>query len=132
MKIFKLVIGIISILVFGVGIALSLVNGFIRDDIRITAETLIGGSAMVLAFSALFLFAGIISISTLKSRGGGITAGVFYLAAALIGFVSFGMYSDLKIWSVDLVIWAVIAAILGISFIIMSAIIVRRARKQNT
>jgi hypothetical protein len=131
MKIFKLVIGIISILVFGVGIALSLVNGFISDDIRITAKTISGGSAVVIAFSMMFLIAGIISIATLKSKSGGIIAGIFYLAAALIGFVSLGMYSGLKIWAVDLVIWAVISTILGIFFIIMSAIIVRLVRKQN-
>jgi hypothetical protein len=131
MKIFKLVIGIISVLVFGVGIALSLVNGFISDDIRITAKTINGGSAVVMAFSMMFLIAGIISIATLKSKSGGIIAGIFYLAAALIGFVSLGMYSGLKIWAVDLVIWAVISTILGIFFIIMSSIIVRLVRKQK-
>ena len=68
MKIFKLVIGIISILVFGIGISLSLVNSFIRDDIRINEETIGGGSAVVLAFSAIFLIAGIISITTRKNK----------------------------------------------------------------
>ena len=78
MKIFKLVIGIISILVFGAGIALSLVNSFISDDIRINAETISGGSIAVLAFSAVFLIAGIVSIATSKSKGGSIAAGIFY------------------------------------------------------
>jgi hypothetical protein len=113
MKIFKLVIGIISILVFGIGISLSLVNGFLSDDIRISAETISGGSAVVMAFSAVFLIAGIITIAALKSKGGSIAAGVFYLVAALIGFISLGMHSGLNIWAVDLVIWAVLAGILG-------------------
>ena len=127
MKIFKLVIGIISILVFGIGISLSLVNSFISDDIRINAETISADSAVVLAFSAVFLIAGFIGIATRKSKGCSTTAGVFYLIAALIGFVSLGKYSGLKIWAVDLVIWAVIAAILGIVFIIGSANITRLA-----
>jgi hypothetical protein len=131
MKIFKLVIGIISILVFGIGISLSLVNSFISEDIRISAETISGGSAVVLVFSAMFLIAGIITIAALKSKGGSITAGVFYLVAALIGFVSLGMYSGLKIWAVDLVIWAILAIILGIVFIIGSANKTRFARKQK-
>jgi hypothetical protein len=131
MKIFKIVMGIISILMFGIGISLSLLNAFISNDIRITTDTLSGGSALVLAFSALFLIAGIISIAALKSKGGGITAGAFYIVASLIGFVSLGMYSDLKIWAVNLVIWAVIATILGVVFIIWSANIIRLARKQR-
>jgi len=131
MKIFKLVIGIISILVFGIGISLSLAYSFTSDDIRINAETISAGSAVVLAFSAVFLIAGIIGIVTRKSKGGGITAGVFYLIAALIGFVSLGMYRGLKIWTVDLVIWAVIAVIFGIVFIIGSANISRLAKNKK-
>jgi len=131
MKIFKLVVGIISILVFGIGISLSMVKGFMSDDIRITAEAISGGGAVVLAFSAVFLIAGIISIAALKSKGVSITAGVFYLVAALIGFVSLGMYKGLKIWAVDLVIWAVIAVILGIVLIIGSANIKGLARNKK-
>ena len=86
---------------------------------------------MVLAFSAVFLNAGIITIAAPKSKGGSIAAGVFYLVAALIGFVSLGTYSGLKIWAIDLVFWAVIAVILRIVFIIGSANIMRLARKQR-
>jgi hypothetical protein len=121
MKTVKLIIGIISILVFGVGMLLSLVNGLMNNDIGITSETISGGIVVVLTFSAAFLIAGIIGIATRSSRGGGITAGIFYLLAALIGFVSLRTYSELVIWAVDLVVWAVIAVILGIVFIIGSA-----------
>lgn len=128
MKTVKLVIGIISILVFGIGMLLSLVNGLMNDDIGITAETISGGIVVVLAVSAAFLIAGIIGITTRSSKGGGITAGFFYLLAALIGFVSLGMYNDLVIWAVDLVVWAVIAVILGAVFIIGSSNITKMPR----
>jgi hypothetical protein len=132
MKIVKLVLGVISILVFGIGIILSLVNSFMSDDIRITTETINLGSILVLAFSAVFVIAGIIGIVTRKSKGGGITAGALYLFAALIGFVSLVGYSGLTIWAVDLVIWAVTAVIFGIVFIIGSANITKLARKQRS
>lgn len=121
MKTVKFVIGISSILVFGIGIILSLVNGSMNNDIGITTETISGGIVAVLAVSAAFLIAGIIGIATRSSKGGSIIAGFFYLLAALIGFVSMGMYSGLVIWTVDLAIWAVIAVILGTVFIIGSA-----------
>ena len=84
---------------------------------------------MVLAFSVVPLIAGIITIAAPKSKGGGIAAGVFYLIAALIGFVSLGTYNVLKIWVIDLVIWVVIAVMPGIVFIIGSTNITRPARK---
>lgn len=128
MKTVKLVIGIISILVFGIGMLLSLVNGLMNDDIGINTETISGGIVVVLTVSAAFLIAGIIGIATRNSKGGGITAGVFYLFAALIGFVSLGMYSDLVIWAAGLFVWAIIAVILGIVFIIGSANITKLPR----
>ena len=132
MKAVKLVMGIFSILVFGIGMLLSLVNGLMNDDIGITAETISGGIVVVLAVSAAFLIAGIIGIATRSSKGGGITAGVFYLFAALIGFAGLGMYSDLVIWAIDLVVWAVIAVILGIVFIIGSADLTKLPRTKGS
>lgn len=132
MKTVKLVIGIMSILVFGIGMLLSLVNGLINDEIGITAETISRGMIVVLAASAAFSIAGIIGIMIRHSKGGGIIAGIFYLIAALIGFVSLETYSGLVIWAVDLVVWAVVAAILGIVFIIGSANITKLPRTQGS
>ena len=128
MKTVKLIIGMSSILVFGIGILLSLVNSLMNDDIGITSDTIGGGVIVVFAVSAAFLIAGIIGIATRSSKGGGITAGIFYLLAALIGFVSPRTYTGLVIWAVDLIVWAVIAVVFGIVFIIGSTNIMTLSR----
>ena len=95
MKTAKLILGILSIILsiivllqscaVGVGNALS------------DSEEASGQAGIIVAI--VMLAAGIIGITTRQSRGGGITTGIFYLFAALIGFVNIGSYSDLGLWS---------------------------------
>ena len=96
MKTAKLVIGIISILLFFIIMLQSCATGVVNaiesnDDSS-------GSAGAMLAFS--MLIAGVVGISTRKSKGGGITAGVFYVFASLIGFANLGTFSDLIFWSV--------------------------------
>ena len=116
MKTTKLVIGIISMVLFvlvsfqscaaGLGNALS-------DNGEVS-----GTAGMLLAFC--MLIAGIVGVATRKSKGGGIVAGVFYLFGGLLGIANYGSFSDLAIW-------AVLCFIFGAIFIIGSV----RMKKEN-
>lgn len=109
MKTTKLVLGIISIVLFilvsfqscaaGLGNALS-------DSGEVS-----GTAGILLAFC--MLIAGIVGICTRKSKGGGIVAGIFYLIGGLLGITNYGSFSDLAIWSV-------LCFIFGIVFILGS------------
>ena len=96
MKTAKLIIGIISIALFIIILFQSCATGVVNaiesnDDVS-------GSAGMLLAFA--MLIAGIIGVAARNSKGGGITAGVFYVVAALIGFASLGTFGDLVVWSV--------------------------------
>ena len=104
MKTAKLILGILSIILsiivllqscaVGVGNALS------------DSEEVSGQAGVIVAI--VMLAAGIIGITTRQSRGGGITTGIFYLLAALIGFANVGTYSDLGLWSALCLIFGII------------------------
>ncbi|MBQ3664167.1 MAG: hypothetical protein IJR83_05415 [Clostridia bacterium] len=95
MKTARLVIGIISIVLFafitfqscfaGIGNALS-ENGEVS-----------GTAGLLLAIS--MLVAGIVGIATRKHLYGGFVSAGFYFAGALIGIANYGSYKDLAIWS---------------------------------
>lgn len=68
-----------------------------------------GSGGMILAI--FMLVAGIISIAARKSKGGTITAIVFYAVGALIAFIVAGSYADLRIWAVVALIFAVLLVI---------------------
>jgi hypothetical protein len=109
MKTAKLVIGIISIVLFIIILFQSCATGVVNaiegnDDVS-------GSAGLLLAFA--MLIAGIIGIAARKSKGGGITAGIFYVVAALIGFANLGTFADL-------VVWSVVSLAFGIVFIIGS------------
>ncbi|MCR5748111.1 MAG: hypothetical protein K6G03_10420 [Lachnospiraceae bacterium] len=109
MKIWKLVAGILSI-VFFFFVSLQSCAAGIANTIEDNGE--ISGSAGILV--AIFLLAGgIVSIATRKSsgKGGNIALIVMFGLAALIGFSSYGSYSDLAIWSGWCLINAVVAII---------------------
>ncbi|MBQ3513162.1 MAG: hypothetical protein IJA32_05100 [Lachnospiraceae bacterium] len=104
MKTTKLVIGIISIVLFflisfqscAVGVGNSLAeNGEVS-----------GTAGVMLAFC--MLIAGIVGIATRKGIGGGFVSGGFYFFGGLMGIANYGSYSDLKIWSVLSFIFAAI------------------------
>lgn len=110
MKTTKLILGIISIVLFVIILIQSMAAGLVNAFSDSAEDT---SGAMGLFFAFIFLIAGILAIVLRKSRGGSITAGVFYLVAALIGLVSRGVFKDL-------IIWGVIALIFGIIIIIGS------------
>ena len=96
MKTAKLIAGIISIVVFGIIVVQSCATGVVNV---IEGNDDVSGSAGVLLALAM-LIGGIVGLATRKSKGGGITAGVFYLLGAIIGFANLGTFVDLVVWSV--------------------------------
>lgn len=94
MKVARLVLGIISIVIFHV-IVIQLIIPFIDENY----EELIFEMVIYDFLIAIpFLLAGIISISTLKSKGGGITAGVFYIVGGMAGVADLINYNFLNRW----------------------------------
>lgn len=111
MKIWKLVSGILSIILFVVVTFQSCAAGLV-NTIEENGE--VGGSAGIIV--AIFMLAGgIVSIATRKGgKGGNIALIILFGLAAVIGFAMAGSYSDLKIWAV----WCLICAVLAIVAII--------------
>ena len=105
MKTAKLVIGIISIVLFAIIMFQSCAVGMV-NAIESNSDDASGGAGVFLAFA--MLIAGIIGVATRKSRGGGITAGVFYIIAALMGFINLGTFGDLVVWSVLSLIFGIV------------------------
>jgi hypothetical protein len=110
MKTAKLVIGIVSIVLFLVIMFQSCAVGFV-NAVEQNETDASGGAGVFVAL--IFLIAGVVGISTRKSKGGGITVGVFYIVAALFGFGNLGTFGDL-------VVWAFLGLVFGIVFIIGS------------
>lgn len=96
MKTAKLIIGIISIVLFFIIMLQSCATGFVN---AVESNNDSGGSAGLLV-AILMLVAGIVGIVTRKSKGGGITAGVFYILAALLALPNSAVYKDLMVWGV--------------------------------
>ena len=109
MKVWKLVSGILSIILFMVielqSCAAGVVNA-LEDN---------GGSSGSVGFicGILILAGGIVSIVSRKStgKGGNIALIVLFGLAALFGFAGYGNYSDLVVWSVCALINAVLAVV---------------------
>ena len=122
MKIWKLIAGILSILISGFVTFQSFAAGLVNtlEDNGQTSGT-IG-----LIVATLILTGGIVSIVVHRSerKGGNIGLIVVFSLAALIGFTGYGNYSDLIVWSC----WCMLNVVMAIiSLIIMS---VRNKRKQ--
>ena len=112
MKVWKLVSGILSIILFVIVTFQSCAAG-LSNTLEEYGE--VSGTAGVLV-AAFMLAGGIVSIATRKSEknGGNIALIILFGLAALIGFTNYGSFSDLAIWSG----WCVINAVLAIvSFI---------------
>lgn len=110
MKTAKLIIGIVSIVLFIIIVFQSCATGVVNaiegsDDVS-------GSAGMLLAFA--MLIGGIVGLATRNSKGGGITAGAFFILGAIVGFANLGTFGDL-------VIWSVLALLFGGFFIISSA-----------
>ena len=114
MRVWKLVAGILSILLFFVVMLQSCASGFIN-----AVESNGGNSGSFGVFFAFLILAGgIVSIATRNSygKGGNIALIVIFGLAAIIGLVAHGNYSDLIAWG----IWALINVILAIVSLVKS------------
>lgn len=112
MKIWKLVSGILSMILFVLVSFQSCAAGVV-NTLEDNGE--VSGSAGLLV--AIFMLAGgIVSVATRKSekKGGNIALIILFGLAALIGFTNYGNYSDLAIWSA----WCLINAVLAFVAII--------------
>jgi hypothetical protein len=108
MKVWKLVSGILSIVLFLIVSFQSCAAG-ISNTLSDNGE--VGGSAGVLV--AIFLLAGgIVSIATRnsKGKGGNIALIILFGLATIIGLALAGSYLDLKIWAA----WCAINVVLAI------------------
>ena len=117
MRTAKLILGILSLVLFIVIMLQSCAVGVV-NSIDDNTSDLSGGGGTLLAF--IMLIAGIIGVVARDSRTGSLVAGIFYLVGALIGFVSLGTYGDL-------VIWSVVSLAFGMVFVI-SALRMEKAR----
>ena len=113
MKTWKLVSGILSIILFNVVTFQSCAAGVVN-----TLEENGGSSGSVGVFVAILMLAGgIVSVASRKSvkKGGNIALLILFGLAALMGFAGYGNYSDLVIWS----IWCLINAVLAVVALII-------------
>ena len=112
MKVWKLVSGILSMILF-VLVAFQSCAAGVSNALEANGE--VSGSAGIIV-AILMLAGGIVSVVTRKSekKGGNIALIILFGLAALIGFSNYGSYSDLAIWSG----WCLINAILAIVAII--------------
>lgn len=113
MKVWKLVSGILSMILFAIVTFQSCAAG-ISNVLEENGE--VSGSAGLLV--AVFMLAGgIVSVATRRSanKGGNIALIVLFGLAALIGFTNYGSYSDLAIWSG----WCLINAVLAVIALIL-------------
>jgi len=115
MRIWKLIAGILSILISGFVAFQSFAAGVVN-----TLEDNGQSSGTIgLIVGTLILTGGIVSIVVHRSerKGGNIGLIVIFSLAALIGFTGYGNYSDLVVWSC----WCVLNVIMAIiSLIVMS------------
>lgn len=113
MKVWKLVSGILSMILFALVTLQSCAAG-VANALEENGET--SGSAGLLV-AVLMLAGGIVSVATRKStkKGGNIALIVLFGLAALIGFANYGSYTDLAIWSG----WCLINAVLAVVALII-------------
>lgn len=113
MKLWKLVAGILSCILFVVVMFQSCAAG-LANSLSENGE--VSGTGGVL-LSVLMLAGGIVSIVVRNStkNGGNIALIVLFGLAALIGFASYGSFSDLAIWAG----WCLINAVLALLCIIL-------------
>ena len=112
MRVWKLVSGILSIILFAVVMFQSCAAGVVN---ALEDNGGISGSVGVIV-GILMLAGGIVSMATRKSvkKGGNIALIILFGLATLIGFANYGSYSDLAIWSG----WCLINAVLAVVAII--------------
>lgn len=104
MKTAKLVLGIISIVLFLVVLLQSCAVG-VGNTLMENGE--VSGSAGFL-LALLMLAGGIVGIAARKNKGGSIACVILYSLAAIIGFANAGSYKDLNIWAGLCVVLAIV------------------------
>ena len=116
MKVWKLVSGILSIVLF-VFVTFQSCAAGVANTLSENGE--VSGTAGVMV-AILMLAGGIVSIATRKSekKGGNVALIVLFGLAAVVGLMIYGSYSDLVIWSV----WCIINAVLAVVAIIRSRV----------
>ena len=114
MKIWKLVSGILSIVLF-LFVAFQSCAAGVSNALENNGE--VSGSAGII-LAILMLAGGIISIAIRNTtkNGGNIALVILFGLAALVGFANYGSYSDLVIWSA----WCLINAILAVVAILIN------------
>lgn len=108
MKVWKLVSGILSIILF-VFVSFQSCAAGLSNALEANGEA--SGTAGIMV--AVFMLAGgIVSIATRKAKGkgGNIALIILFGIATLVGFTNYGSYSDLAIWSG----WCLINAVLAV------------------
>lgn len=114
MKIWKLVSGILSVILF-LFVSFQSCAAGVANTLENNGE--VSGSAGIIV--AIFMLAGgIISIVTRNAvkNGGNIALVILFGLAALVGFANYGSYSDLAIWSA----WCLINAIFAVISILIN------------
>ena len=113
MKVWKLVSGILSIILF-VFVSFQSCAAGVSNALEANGEA--SGSAGIIV--AILLAGGIVSIATRKSlgKGGNIALIVLFGLAAIIGFAGYGSFSDLAIWAG----WCLINAVLAVVALVMA------------
>lgn len=108
MKTWKLVSGILSIVLFAVVSFQSCAAG-VTNTLESNGE--VGGSGGII-LAILMLAGGIVSIATRKSegKGGNIALIVLFGIGAIFGFATAGQFADLNIWAA----WCLINAVLAL------------------
>jgi hypothetical protein len=112
MKTAKLIIGILSIVLTFIVLFQSCaasIGEALTDEGGVS-----GGIGVFVAI--LMLIAGIIAIAARKSRGGGIVCLILYALAGILGITAHGIYTDLIIWGVICLIFAIVFLISTITF----------------
>lgn len=106
MKTTKLVIGIISMVLFLI-IAFQSCAAGIGNALAENGESS-GTAGFLLAIC--MLVAGIVSVAAKKSVGATITAAVFYACGGILAFANAGSFGDLKIWGTLSIVFAALYA----------------------
>lgn len=122
MKIWKLVLGILSMIIFIVVTFQSCAVG-LSNAIDNNTKDLSASAGIALA--VLMLTGGIVSVVTRKSKknGGNIALIILFGLAAMIGLTNLGKFEDLIVWS----IWCLFNVVIAI----ISLIINKNINKNN-
>ncbi len=103
MKTVKCIIGILSILISAVIALQTYALGLVT---RMAGDLLGGLGIMTGTFmSAVFLIGGLIGFIACDVKTGGIIAGIIFLVGAAIGFYKMSQYVDLIVWAITAAVW---------------------------